>query len=179
MRLSNPLAYVVALALVLGLGTSAKADPITAGDGWHAFSWTAGPNVFQTETPWTFNTAVGVDLSVTDAFVSGDRFEVYNFGVLVGTTSQINGFSPWTNDPNVAFLSSNFSTGVFSLAAGSYSLTFKNIQSPSGYASGAAFFRVDPQGGVAQVPEPASATLVALGVAGLAVGYRRRRKTAV
>jgi len=159
----------------LGVPSLAHAGPITPGDGWHQFNWTNAPNTFQNESAFTFSANAPTDLMVTDAFVAGDRFEVYDFGTLVGTTSQVNGFGTWTSDPNVAYPSGGFSTGLFALSAGNHSLTFKNIQAPSGQPSGTAFFRVDPQGTVANVvPEPGTITLVAIGVAGLAFGRGRR-----
>jgi len=180
---TNRTATLGALAMIICLGAPSLvwADPITVGDGWHQFSWTGSAGVFNNESPFTFNSASSVDLKVTDAFVSGDRFEVYDFGVLVGTTSQVNGFAPWTSDPNVAYPSGGFSTGLYSLAAGNHSLTFKTIQEPSGYPSGTAFFRVDSSGSgqVADVPEPGALMLAALGLAGLAIRGVRQRVGAV
>ena len=170
----------VVLALtVLGMPSISRADAISVGDGWHSFSWTGGPNVTQTESAFTFTSGAAVTVKVTDAYISGDRFQLFDNGSLVGTTSQLNGPTPWTDNPDVAF-AGLFSKGAFTLGAGSHSLVLKNIQIPSGYDSGAGFFRVDGNGGVVvagnpSAPEPGTLALVGMGLVGLALGRLRRR----
>ena len=178
------LGVVLALA-VLATPSISFADAITVGDGWHQFSWTGGPNVTQTESAFTFTNTAPVTVSVTDAFVPGDRFKLYDNGSLVGTTSQVNGSSPnvWTDNPAVAILDPGFSSGIFTLGAGTHSLLLVDIQIATGYSSGAAFLRVDSvsNGGtgtissVGNAPEPGTLALVGMGLAGLAVGRLRRR----
>ena len=168
------LGVVMALAVLVTPSIS-LADAITVGDGWHQFSWKGGPNITQTESAFTFSGAVTVN--VTDAFVSGDRFQLYDNGSLVGTTSQLNGTVPWTDNPDVAF-AGLFSKGSFALGAGSHSLVLKNIQIPFNLDSGAAFLRVvgnDGGVGVASVPEPGTLALLGIGLTGLALNRVRRR----
>jgi hypothetical protein len=172
---------VVAALTVLGIPSLSFADPYSVGDGWHSFSWT-GTGGSQVESPFTFSSAGAVAVKVTDAYVSGDRFQLFDNGQLIGTTSQINGSAPWTDSPDVAFASSMFSNGIFALGAGAHSLTLTDIQSPTGYPGGSAFLRFDAvntggNGSVASVttPEPGTLALVGLGLAGLAVRRARRR----
>lgn len=173
----------VVLALtVLGMPSISYADMITVGGGWNSFSWT-GTNTSQVESAFTFTSAASVAVKVTDAYVPGDRFQLFDNGKLIGTTSQLNGGSAtWTDNPDTAFASGKFSSGIFALGAGTHSLVLENIQSPTGYPGGSAFFRVDAGGNggggsVSSVdtPEPGTLALVGLGVAGLAVRRRFRK----
>ena len=174
------LGVVLALA-VLGMPSLSFADTIAVGDGWHQFSWTGGPNVTQIESAFTFHTDVFVKVNVTDAFVSGDRFQLSDNGSLVGTTSQVNGVAPWTDNPDVAF-AGLFSKGTFTLAPGDHSLILTNIQIPFNQDSGTAFLQlvengVDGGGVVtaANAPEPGTLALLGIGLTGLALNRFRRR----
>jgi hypothetical protein len=178
------LGVVLALA-VLGMPSVASADPINVSDGWHKFSWLGGPNVSQSQSPFTFTSATAVTVQVTDAYVAGDRFELFDNAASQGLTSTPNNLSqPWTADPSAAWLGT-FSKGSFTLAAGSHSLVLKNVQIPNNIDSGAAYFRVLGPGdnvGVSEVaPEPGTLALVGIGLAGFAVRRRlaRRRDVAI
>jgi hypothetical protein len=84
----------------------------------------------------------GATLTVTDAYLKGDTFQVLDNGNPIGTTSAVPPNSgncgsdpaPCSTDPTV-------SHGVFTLGPGPHSITVKSIASP--YSAGAAYFRIE------------------------------------
>jgi hypothetical protein len=92
--------------------------------------------------PWTFTAPCdGVHFTVTDAFSSGDVFEVFDFGVSLGTTSAPATGHDGGSDPAISLLDSAMSSRVFDLAPGDHSITITPTASPS--SGGAAYFRID------------------------------------
>jgi hypothetical protein len=173
-----------ASALLFCLASPASADPLTVDAGWHEFSWNDAPNAFADNGPFEFTTLHLATLLVTDAYLNGDRFEVYDNGVLLGATSlptddgtQIEG------DPDAAVVSADFSSGAFVLGAGFHSITIKTIDIAAEYTSGAGFLRVDSLdgGGGAvprETPEPGTLTLLGLAATCLVGRYGWRRRAA-
>jgi hypothetical protein len=106
---------------------------------------------------------------VTDAFTSGDQFEILDFGAPIGLTSLPVGGVDCGDDPVPCLANAAISHGVFVLAAGNHSLTIVPVLSPSG--EGSAYFRVDAR----RIPEPATLLLLAGGVALAARRHRRLR----
>jgi hypothetical protein len=181
------------LALALGalLSAPASAGPI-AFDEWLQFGFTdagtpatgcdpsdpAGPfctpssgtpSTFLDAPPWTFTAAgSGATLRITDAFASGDRFEIFDFGVSLGLTSLPTLDVNCGDDPVPCFANASMSTGLFLLPAGNHSLTIIPIAALDGGGSG--HFQVEAAAAV--VPEPATLTLLATG---LILSVRRRR----
>jgi hypothetical protein len=104
--------------------------------------------------PWTFTAPTPVNLSVTDAFLSGDNFTILDFGALVGSTPAVPlagiscGF-----DPNVCLTDPAFSHATFLLPAGPHSLTM--VVQPA-QLLGEGFFRVQA------VPEPSYILVIAM-----------------
>jgi hypothetical protein len=172
MRLSASAALVC--CLLLGLPRVARADTIIVNGGWQSFSWDNAPGTFSSNGPFTFTSAFTTKLTVTDAFLDGDRFQVFDNNVSLGLTSlpkddgtQVGG------DADAALANSKFSSGTFQLVAGSHSISIETIGTAKGYPSGSGYLRVDGSGGTRDNPEPAS--LVLLVAAGLcAAGYRWR-----
>jgi hypothetical protein len=148
---------------------AAPQGPVALGGDWYEFSFPAadaaatgcqpadpagqictpssgGNSVFADAPPWTFTAGFGgADLTVTDAFVIGDEFEVFNFGVSMGTTPVVanSGSCPGDGtDPDVCVTDPATSHAVFELPAGSYSITIRSL--PGSVGNGAAYFRVDP-----------------------------------
>ena len=138
---------------------------------------------YGTPLNFTFTIASGAvgTLTVVDAVFNGDRFDVTNFGAALGSTSAVplQAYASATNvgvDYDAAIANPSFSRGVFTLGAGSYSVSGVLTQSvfddlgPLNSTGGALKLAV-----TSAVPEPA--TLAAM-VAVLAVvaGITRRRK---
>lgn len=106
----------------------------------------AGPGmnaVFAGDPPWTFTAgAGGAIISVTDAFLKGDRFEIFDGASSLGVTSVPAATGACGPDPDPCFADPGVSTGVFWVGPGAHSITIKAIASPFG--SGAAYFKVEP-----------------------------------
>ena len=125
-----------------GKGSSATgcspADP--AGPGCAPSS--AGNSVFGGAPPWTFTApAGGANLTVTDAFLRGDQFEIFDSGTSIGSTSIPATSGACGDDPDPCLADAGVSHGVFPMAAGAHSITIKAKASPFG--AGAAYFRID------------------------------------
>ena len=106
-------------------------------------------------------------LTVTDAFSSGDRFELRDFGASIGFTSvpaapQVD----CGDDPVVCLATVGMSIGSFALAAGNHSITLIPSLAPGG--GGAGYLQVTG------IPEPGTLLLAALGLLGL-LSQRARR----
>lgn len=117
----------------------APADPAGAG----CVPSSAGNSQFVGAPPWKFVApSDGATLTVTDAFLKGDTFEVYDNGNLVGSTSAVAvDAASCGSDPVPCLADATVSHAVFNLGAGAHSITIKALASP--YQSGAAYFRVD------------------------------------
>jgi MYXO-CTERM domain-containing protein len=110
-------------------------------------------------------------LDVTDVLAKGDRFEIFDFGSSVGLTSLVATASGGETDPDAAFNDPTYSSGRFTLADGSHSITIFAVENPYGGGSGVLRASV--------VPEPSTLIIWSLlGALGIAVGWWRRRRRA-
>ena len=192
-------------ALLAALATSALAahatsTPLAADGQWQAFGVDSFSAVsggtewidndytnaagYGTALDFTFTIAAGFagQLTVVDASMAGDVFNVFNHGSLLGTTSgvpvQLYGSAPDIGDDHdAALLNSAFSRGVFTLGAGSYSISGALAQSlmlddgagglsPLNATSGAIKLSVSA------VPEPSTLVFAVLGLTWLVASRR-------
>lgn len=144
----------------------APAGPIAVGGPWNEFSFagpgsdakgcapadpggagcvpsSAGNSHFIGAPPWTFTApSDGATLTVTDAFQSGDTFQVLDNGNPIGSTSAVpTGPANCGSDPVPCLADASFSHGAFNLGPGAHSLTIKMLASP--FNAGAAYFRIE------------------------------------
>lgn len=161
-------ALLAGVAMSFGLMGSVQATPLAASDGWVQFAFGRASSLW--DTTFTFS-GPGV-LKVTDAFLSGDQFEVYDNGVLLGGTS-----APGTSglqiggDFDGAFNSSDWSHGQFVFGDGDHSITGVATLSPFDGGAGA----VQLIAGVASAPEPSTWALMLVGTGLAGLGLRRRK----
>jgi hypothetical protein len=120
-------------------------------------------------------------LTIVDADMAGDTFQVFNNGNLLGATSSVPvqqyGSAPSVGDDyDAAMADSSFSRGVFTLGAGTYSISGVLTQS---LLAGGEPLNATGGGiklGVSPVPEPSSAVLM---LAALGVTFLVSRRRAV
>lgn len=156
-----------------GVGTNAvgcdPADPA----GLFCIPSSGTPTVFLDAPAWTFSVgAGGATLTVVDAFLAGDRFEIFDLGVSLGLTSAL---PPGTladcgDDPVVCLADPGMSSGFFNLGVGNHSITIRLVEGELG----SGYLLVS---GANAVPVPATLTLALGGLAGLWLTRRRRDKT--
>jgi hypothetical protein len=112
---------------------------------WTLFDWGFVGEGQPIEEPFTFSSSAPVVVKVTDVLCRGDQFEVFDFGVSIGTTPAVPvqecDTEPFVGDPDVAFEDPSFSHGSFVLGPGSHSITIVVIADPFGFGSG--YIRVD------------------------------------
>jgi len=192
---------LAAALAVSSLAAQAATIDLAADGQWHAFTvspdqslsggleWTVGDDSsnpeFGSALNYTFTIAAGQQgkLTVVDGVFAGDVFNVLNNGQLLGSTSAV----PLTYylespsnvgyDFDAALVDGAFSQQVFTLAAGSYSI--------SGYLTQSVLFDRDlgeplnaTEGAlklsVSAVPEPSTAALVWAAIGVIALVMRRQ-----
>ncbi|HEY3455031.1 MAG TPA: hypothetical protein VGK64_10550 [Bryobacteraceae bacterium] len=109
-------------------------------------------STFLGSSPWTITTDSPIEITITDAFLAGDFFDVFDFGVLAGSTPSVgsNGASCGLN-PSVCVNAAGISHASFALAAGAHSIT---VGVHEAQILGEGFFRLDT------VPEPSTFRLM-------------------
>ena len=139
--------------------------PITLGEGWSctpasppAFFWGGAGPVFSTDQ-FSITTTGLAEVKVTDGFLKGDQFRIYDNGAPIGDTSSVPVANGSTCDPDTAFADPTYSHGVFRLPPGSHLISIEVITNP--YGGGAAFIRIDQRAGVPTM-SPVGITLVAI-----------------
>ena len=148
----------------LGASFATGCDPADPG-GQFCTPSSGTPTSFLDAPPWTFTAPFGgLALTVTDVFQAGDRFDVYDFGALIGSTSTPTGSADCGDDPVPCLADPNISKRLFNLAAGNHSITIY----ASSADSGVGYLRA------AAIPEPSSFLSLCIGALGLLWAMRRR-----
>ena len=101
--------------------------------------------------PWTFTSPTLVELTITDGFLSGDFFDVLDFGVLIGSTPAVAFGNTCGLDPYICVADSEISHNSFLLPASDHSITI--LVHPA-QILGEGFFQFT------SVPEPSTAALM-------------------
>ena len=139
-----------------------------------AFFWSSYGPKYNNEGPYTFYHSGMVKLYVTDDFLKGDQFEVFDWGSSIGTTSYVPTASGYEVGPHAAYLDPTYSSGVFLLGPGYHSITLQTIYDPW-YSGGRGYIKAETMA----VPEPATAALLGTSLICLVgVGWRRKKRTA-
>jgi hypothetical protein len=156
---------IAILAVSLVAAPHVYAGTVTGGAAWYEFGFSStgvpatgcspddpggpvctpsssGNSVFADAPPWTITAvSVGATLTVTDAFSYGDAFDVFDFGVQIGSTSSVGASASGCGDDPVPCRADPLaSSGVFPLPPGAHSITI--VPNPSTGPS-AAYFRLD------------------------------------
>jgi len=179
------------LLLCLGLAAVAEAGPISIGP-WYEFGFDPnhspvvsgclpndptglpcrpGVGSLNLDTPpWTFTASSPVVLDVTDGFLAGDSFTIFDFGTFVGSTPVVAMGSSCGFDPNVCFMDPAMSHASFPLMAGPHSLI---ITVQPAQILGEGFLRVQA------APEPTYTGLIAMSVTICIGGLGCRRRSII
>jgi hypothetical protein len=149
---------------------------VTVGSGWQYFDWDGAAPVDSLDNPFTFTLTEPGYLSVTDALVDGDRFEVWDGATLVGTTSVPLDDGQYQPDPDLTFRTAAWSWGQFPLAAGAHSINIRVITEATGSTSGTGYLRIDlaPYGSAIPTLDLAGLALLAALLAGAGLALLRR-----
>ena len=163
--------------LALSFSFSANAATLTADSGWSEFSFANVGNAWSDS--FTFTITQSSKLTVTDGWQSGDVFEVFSNGTSLGQTSAAptNKF-PIITDYDVAALSPDFSTRIWTFLAGTYEISGIAVASPwwtEEFGAGLAALRLDT---MSPVPAPAALWLLTPPTLFL-LGIRRRVKNSI
>lgn len=185
MSIHSKMMASVAVAAVVSVGALQQAEASTAltlDGGWTTFSFVDVGLPWSDSFTFTVASATTAYLAVTDAFLSGDRFEFFSNGVSLGLTS-----APTTVGDQIggaystAFADARWSSAEAAFGPGSYTITGVTVAMPgtpgdagiqlsSTSLGGPGFEPVNP------IPLPAAGWLLLGAMGGLvAVGRRRRR----
>jgi hypothetical protein len=163
---------LLAVALTALTALPSAAVTLVPNSGWLKFSF-GDVGSSRSGEPYTFTLSNDSTLKVTDAYRTGDRFQIFNSGSSLGFTSlPIASAVDARDDYDLSYSDARWSSGTWVLGAGSYSITGLTTVSPFGGGDGALMV----SSGVPGVPIPAAGLMLLTGLAGFA-GLRRKRDT--
>lgn len=162
---------IKALTIAAALSVATFANAITLNGGWESDQIDAAQTDSQNST-YFINLLESAVFSITDAFIVGDTFFVYDFGSLILTTSVAAGtpFTPSNGTADSAWESGSYSIGSVALAAGSHEITIQG--DGAGGVPAGLFVRLDS---ASSVPD-SGATLALLGLAMGSIALLRRKR---
>lgn len=174
---------LLAAALLSALCTQAQASTLVADGAWNAFdvddisSVSSGLEWIDLDgnaLSFDFTLTGSAYLKVVDGGFAGDRFNVYDNGVLLNQTSVATNTYPASIglDFDAAYASPLYSQGLFWLGTGSHSIT--GLLSQSALNGTVAFNATVGAVSLTAVPVPAAAWLYLTGIALMGLVFRRR-----
>jgi hypothetical protein len=166
------------LALTMLGAKPASAQELVVGSGWQVFSWSG--SAFS--SPWTsfqFSPAGPSVVRITDCCTYGDQFRLSWTGTTSGffDTSIPSGVGFGSIDPDVSYADPLNSSGSASFGPGNYTFSLELLSTAQGFSFGDGWIIADAGTDIGVVPEPATLSLLATGLVGLA-GARRRKLAA-
>ncbi len=188
--LKHKLFAFVAVGALAALGAPAAFCDSVVANQWYAIQWSGsvGTPVFNSPgytgsqgtvlqdpgaSPWTYTAGPsGAELIVSDLYIHGDQFSVFNGASVIGNTSTPgNDGGTCGNDPVSCLNDPLASHGFFFLVPGLSTISMSVIAEASGFTGGGAAFEIFTSSTAA--PEPGSVGLFLLGAAGILAAKRR------
>ncbi len=163
--------FIAVMAVTLTFPLAVHATPIAPPvvDGGWAYDQIGAASTDSDFSPYVYALSAPALFSITDAYIVGDQYFVYDFGSPILTTALFSG----TAFGDDAFVDAAWTSGLYQggqviLAAGPHSLT---VQGDGVGGLPAGFYdRLD------SVPEPSTLLLLGSGLAGLGLWGRKKFK---